>query len=95
MNKSFATRLKAAAVSLTMAAAVLPAYPATVNAVSTSGVIPFSANKGVSQTMKVDSVYEGTIPEEGAKSVTFTLSTSYTGQSFSYGFGCSTTDSPY
>ena len=95
MDHILSKRLKASALSIVMAAAVFPVYAAPVNAVSAPGKISVSTNKGLSKTMKVDSVYEGTIPEGGAKSVTFTLSTTYTGQSFSYGFGCSTEESPY
>ena len=95
MKTNLSRRIRATVVSLTMAAAMLPAYAAPVNAVSIPGTPVISQNKGLSQTMKVDSVYEGTIPEDGAKSVTFTLDTSYSGQSFSYGFGCSTAESPY
>ena len=95
MKNHISNRIKASVLSLAMAAAMVPMYSAPVNAVTTSGLSAVSENKGVSQTMKVDSVYEGTIPDDGADSVTFTLETSYSGQSYSYGFGCATKEDPY
>ncbi|MCR5599747.1 MAG: DUF5620 domain-containing protein [Ruminococcus sp.] len=95
MKQLLTNRVKASVVSLAMAASAIPLCTVPVNAATPSGMIVQAENVGLSQTMKVDSVYKGTFPTDGADSVTFKLSTSYSGQSFSYGFGCSTADSPY
>ena len=67
MKNNLSRRIRASVVSLAMAAAMLPAYAAPANAVTLPNLSVVSENKGVSQTMKVDSVYEGTIPDDGAK----------------------------
>ena len=95
MKKQLRNRIKATVLSLTMAAAMVPVCSAPVNAVSVPDSASITVSKGLSQTMDDTSVYKGTIPEDGADSVTFTLDTNYAGQSFSYGFGCSTAEKPY
>ena len=95
MKQHLTNRVKASVLSLAIAASAIPFCTVPVNAASPSGFIPQAENVGLSQSMKVDSVYKGTFPTSGADSVTFKLSTSYSGQSFSYGFGCSTAESPY
>ena len=95
MKTNLSTKIKASVLSLAMAATVIPAYAYAPATAATLNPVAETSLKGLSKTMKVDSVYEGTFPEDGATSVTITLSTSYSGQSFSYGFGCSTAEDPY
>ena len=79
MKNHLSNRITASVMSLAMAVTALPLYAMPAVAATPSGNIAAVRNVGLSQTMKVDSVYKGTFPEGGADSVTFTLSTSYSG----------------
>lgn len=95
MKKSLFSRVKASVVSMALAATAVPACLATpvVNA-EINPDTDLSAPKTVGKSMSVDDSASGTLPEDGAKQITFTIETEYD-QKFTYGLGISTNESPY
>ena len=80
---------------MTLAASAVPACLAAsaVNA-TVNPDIGLSASKTAGKSMSVDDSASGTLPEDGAKQITFTIETEYD-QKFTYGLGISTNESPY
>ena len=97
MKNTTARKLAASVLAAVMAASAVPA--AVSNAVSAAPALDIVQTKGASlATMGEDDAYSGAITDyvkSGAKSITFTLLSSTYDTSFSYGFGCSTQESPY
>ena len=95
MRKSLFSRAKASVVSMALAVTTIPAClaPAAANAVVNTD-LKLTSQKTAGNAMSVDSVIKGTVPENGAKTISFTIETEYD-QKFTYGLGVELNKSPY